>query len=83
MVSWFHISSSSISRKETYYTILEINRDATSQGIKDAYKRLAILRHPDKNLGNVAKACADFQKVFFSLFFSSQINPLFPKYFAF
>ena len=69
MASSFDISSSIISKKETYYTILEINRDATSQEIKDAYKRLAILRHPDKNLGNVTKACADFQKVFFFLVF--------------
>lgn len=67
--------SSTVSRKETYYTILEINHDATSQDIKNAYKRLAILRHPDKNLGNVAKACADFQKV---CFFFSNLSP--PKY---
>lgn len=65
MVSSFDISSSIISSQETYYTILEISRDATSQEIKDAYKRLAILRHPDKNLTNIVKACADFQKVFF------------------
>lgn len=75
MVSSFGNSSSTFSRDETYYTILKINRDATSQEIKDAYKRLAILRHPDKNLGNVVKACADFQKVcfFFSNFFSPNI----------
>lgn len=70
MASSFDISSS---RKETYYTILEINRDATSQEIKDAYKRLAILRHPDKNLGNIAKACADFQKVCY--FFPNPFPP--------
>lgn len=68
MASSFDISSSFISKEETYYTILEINRDVTSQEIKNAYKHLAIIRHPDKNLGNVAKACADFQKVFFFLF---------------
>lgn len=37
MVLSFGISSSTISRNETYYTILEINHDATSQEIEDAY----------------------------------------------
>lgn len=55
--------SSTGSGKETYYTILEINNDATIQEIKDSYKHLAMLRHPDKNLGDAGKACAAFQKV--------------------
>lgn len=49
----------------TYYDILEIGPIATNQQIKDAYKRLAILKHPDKNLGDSAGACAAFQQVIF------------------
>ena len=49
---------------ETYYTILEIDCNATSQEIKVGYKRLAILRHPDKNLKDSANACIAFQKVY-------------------
>lgn len=47
----------------TYYDILEICPVATNQQVKDAYKRLAILKHPDKNLGDPAGACAAFQQV--------------------
>lgn len=63
MASSFISSLSTASGTETYYTVLEISNDATIQEIKDAYKRLAILQHPDKNLGDAAKACAAFQKV--------------------
>lgn len=75
MTSSFSNSLSTASREETYYTILEINCAATSQEIKDAYKRLAIRQHPDKNLGDEAKACADFQKVCFlpKLFFTNTL----------
>ena len=48
---------------ETYYTILEIDYNATSQEIKDNYTCLAILRHPDKNLEDLANACIAFQMV--------------------
>ena len=32
-----------------YYNILEIDRNATQEDIKKAYKKLAKIHHPDKN----------------------------------
>lgn len=55
---------SSSSNDEPSYTILQINRDATKQEIRKAYQRLAMLRRPDKNMGDFANACAAFNKVY-------------------
>ncbi len=35
-----------------YYTILEVNREATAEEIKKSYRRLAMIYHPDKNPDN-------------------------------
>ena len=51
---------------KTHYEILEISPAVTRQEVKDAYKRLAILKHPDKNLGDTARACIAFQQVYLS-----------------
>ena len=39
----------------TYYQLLDINRNSSTEEIKKAYKRLAVLCHPDKNEGNDEK----------------------------
>lgn len=39
-----------------YYTILEVNRNATEDDLKKSYKRLAMLWHPDKNPSPEAEA---------------------------
>ncbi len=41
--------------KKTYYEILEVNKKASQEDIKSAYRRLAILYHPDKNKASEAE----------------------------
>jgi len=45
-----------------FYDILEVNKNATQDDIKKAYKKLAIQYHPDKNKGN-AEAEKKFQEI--------------------
>ena len=35
--------------KKTYYEILEVDKKASQENIKSAYRRLVMLYHPDKN----------------------------------
>lgn len=45
-----------------YYNVLGVAFAADQASIKAAYRRLALLKHPDKN-GNSKKATTDFQEV--------------------
>ena len=46
-----------------YYKILGIEKNATNQEIRKAYKKLVIKCHPDKNIDNKEKAEEVFKKI--------------------
>ncbi|CAN4100451.1 unnamed protein product [Withania somnifera] len=47
-----------------YYNILKVNRNASEEDLRKAYRRLAMIWHPDKNLGsNNYEAEAKFKQI--------------------
>ena len=38
--------------KRDYYDVLEVSRNATGDEIRNAYRKLALNHHPDRNPGN-------------------------------
>lgn len=46
-----------------YYHILDVGRDATPADIKKAFRRLALLHHPDRNLNNRERAEEKFKEI--------------------
>jgi len=46
-----------------YYEILNVDRSATDDDLRRAYRRLAMRWHPDKNPAGKAEAEARFKKI--------------------
>lgn len=44
------------SKRKDYYKLLNLEKDASDNDIKKAYRKLAIVHHPDKNPGDEAAA---------------------------
>ena len=49
--------------KKSYYELLEIEKDATEDEIKKAYRRKALELHPDRNYGHVEEATRLFAEI--------------------
>ena len=47
----------------TYYDFLGVERSATMEEIKAAFRKLSIVMHPDKNPGNTEKATTLFKQI--------------------
>jgi DnaJ family protein B protein 6 len=52
-----------IAADKTYYELLEVPIDASATDIKKAYRRLALLHHPDRNRGNEKEAQVIFRDI--------------------
>ncbi|KAG8341011.1 DnaJ domain [Trypanosoma vivax] len=49
--------------KQCYYELLQVDRKASLEEIRHAYKKQALLHHPDKNFGNVEATSAKFKDI--------------------
>jgi molecular chaperone DnaJ len=48
--------------EEDYYKLLQVDRDASFEEIKKAYRRLSMIHHPDKN-GNCEESTTKFKQL--------------------
>jgi curved DNA-binding protein CbpA len=53
----------SASKKLCHYVVLECHRKSTTDEIKQAYKKMALKWHPDRNVGNNQDEAAEYFKL--------------------
>lgn len=53
MISWVKPRNHFVMSGKDYYKILEVDRGATEEQIKQAYRKLALRYHPDRNPGDL------------------------------
>ncbi|KAK4869722.1 hypothetical protein LT330_005446 [Penicillium expansum] len=56
-------ASEQLDRKTDYYELLGVTRSATDDEIKKAYRKKALVLHPDRNYGNVDEATKLFAEI--------------------
>jgi len=56
--------TASLGSSKNYYDVLGVPRDANTKQIKDAYYKLAMKHHPDKNQGILTKQFRDIKEAY-------------------
>lgn len=64
-ISKRNINTSAILKMSTnYYDVLGISKNASQKQIKDAYYKLAMKHHPDKNQGNLTQKFREIKEAY-------------------
>ena len=66
------------SKRKDYYKILGVEKDATDNDVKKAYRKLAIIHHPDKNPDDehAAERFKDIGEAYETLSDSEYVTPI-------
>src|ERR1700741_2194660 len=70
------------SKQQDFYAVLEVERDATADQIKSAYRKAAMKWHPDRNPNNKHEAELNFRAAAeaYSVFFDPQNRSIFDRF---